>query len=485
MKRLSLIALLTCLKFAGAAQQVNATKSFAWAAEDNNYALAQTPDGGYLLGGNTTSFNPSNARNAYLLKTDRNGDSLWIRHNYSVTTMTDIRAVLPLPDGSIVVAGAKSNPNPSINWDAWLMKTDASGNMLWEKTFGGTQLDYFNGLQAVPGGGFVMCGLTESKGAGGRDAYLVKTDGNGNLLWEKTYGGSFLDEVIKVRVTQNGDFIMAGGTYSFSSNPGITDDLYLIRTDPQGNQRWHQTYGTANIDWANDLVETPSGEILITGLKNNTNLALTSGQTYLIKTDSAGNLIWDKSFTLNPFRNEGQAIITTPDGGILVSGFTTNAITGTDAFVVKTDAAGNILWQHIFNNGSAQTFERSYGLIQDDQGKILISGTKNFSPTQQPDIFFLKLTDNAILNIEENLATKKMTLTPFPNPATSTFTVKFPYAREVQAEIFDLTGKTLLTREYENANELSFDVSVLPPALYLLKVKTPAGNSTARIMVNR
>ncbi|KAA9346078.1 T9SS type A sorting domain-containing protein [Adhaeribacter soli] len=483
MKKLSLLFLLSCLGTAGQGQQVSVTKSFAWAAEEANYALTQTPDGGYLLGGNTTSFNSTYAQNAYLLKTDRNGDSLWIKHQYSATAMTDIQDILPLADGTILVAGAKSTPGN--NWDAWLMKTDASGNMLWERTFGGAQLDYFSGLQAVPGGGFVMCGLTESMGAGGRDAYLVKTDAGGNLLWEKTYGGSFLDEVIKVKVTQNGDFIMAGGTYSFSSNPGVTDDLYLIRTDPQGNQRWHQTYGTANIDWANDLVETPTGEIVLTGLKNNSNLALTSGQTYLLKTDASGNLLWDKSFSLNAFRNEGQAILTTPDGGLLISGFTTNPMTGTDAFVVKTDADGTILWQHIFDNGAAQTFERAYGLLQDDQGKILISGMKNFSPTLQPDIFLLKLTDNAVLGIAGNQKTEKLALTPFPNPASGSLSVKVPYTKLLQAEILDLTGKVLLTRQFESTTELNFNVAALPPACYLLKVKTAEGVAVSKFLVSR
>lgn len=124
--------------------------------------------------------------------------------------------------------------------DVYLVKTDSSGNLVWEKTFGGTGWDYGNSVKATGDGGYIIAGYTKPSGAAHEDVYIIKTDSSGNLVWETTFGGADSDYSYDVQVTGDGGYIIAGTT--LSSGAGFAD-VYLVKTDSSGNLVWEKTFG--------------------------------------------------------------------------------------------------------------------------------------------------------------------------------------------------------------------------------------------------
>lgn len=187
--------------------------------------VMQTSDGGFLLTGDTSSFG-AGSNDAYLVKTDANGVVQW-QKTYGGPLNESACMVWPTNDGGYAIA-AITNSYGAGGHDAWLLKTDATGNLQWNKTYGGTGEDMAWIVWQTADGGYLIGGSTTSFGAGSHDAWLTKTDANGNMLWNKTYGGAgneFIDIIIR---TSDGGYAMAGYTDSFGAG---STDLWLIKTD--------------------------------------------------------------------------------------------------------------------------------------------------------------------------------------------------------------------------------------------------------------
>jgi len=201
-------------------------KTFGGANYDSNLSGQQTTDGGYVMVGDTNSFGAGEL-DIYLIKTDANGNKLWEK-TFGDTGSESGYRVQQTTDGGYIIAG-KTNSFGAGDFDFYLIKTNDSGNKLWEKTFGGVGRDAAQSVQQTTDGGYIIAGLTESFGAGGGDVYFIKTDENGNKLWEKTFGGSKLDGGVSAQQTTDGAYIIAGGTYSFGAGDA---DVYLIYYNP-------------------------------------------------------------------------------------------------------------------------------------------------------------------------------------------------------------------------------------------------------------
>ena len=195
---------------------------------DDGSSVQQTSDGGYIIAGYTKSFGAGG--DVYLIKTDANGNLLW-QKTYGGSGYDDGTSVKQTSDGGDIIAGWTESFGVG-GRNVYLIKTDANGNLLWQKTYGGSDYDWVFSVQQTSDGGYIIAGLTESFGAGGRDVYLIKTDADGNLLWQKTYGGSDDDCGTSVQQTSDGGYIIAGYTFSFGAGEG---DVYLIKTDANGN----------------------------------------------------------------------------------------------------------------------------------------------------------------------------------------------------------------------------------------------------------
>ncbi len=237
--------------------------------------MQQTTDGGYIITGTTRSYG-AGKEGFYLIKTDALGNQEWYNtfggsggdHAYSVQQTTD---------GGYIMVGETTSYGAGF-YDVYLVKTDASGNQTWDNAFGGSSGDHAYSVQQTMDGGYIMAGYTESFGAGSDDAYLIKADASGNLEWEKTFGGSGWDNAYSVRQTMDGGYIVAGATDSFGAGGR---DVYLVQTDALGNQEWDKTIGGSNDDFAYSVQQTTDGGYIMVGLTDTDGAS--SYDVYLVK----------------------------------------------------------------------------------------------------------------------------------------------------------------------------------------------------------
>ncbi len=314
-------------------------RTFGGAGTDNANSVRQTSDGGYIITGYTDSYG-SGSTDAWLIKTDSTGKEKWNRtfgrsgYNYGYS-------VLQANDGGYIITGSIG---ALLSSNVWLIKTDVSGNKLWDKTFGGSKSDGGSGgrsVQQTSDGGYIIAGNTYSYGAGGSDAWLIKTDLNGNKLWDRTFGGSNSDAANSVQQTSDGGYIIAGNTYSYGAGGS---DAWLIKTDLNGNKLWDRTFGGSNSGAANSVQQTSDGGYIIVGANNN--------NAWLIKTDSSGKNEWDKTFG-GPGNDDANSVLQANDGSYIIIGSTRSFGAGEDdIWLIKTDAFGNSLWDKTFGGSN-------------------------------------------------------------------------------------------------------------------------------------
>jgi len=337
-------------------------KTFGGSDEDRAYAIQQTSDGGYILAGYTDSFGAGNS-DAWLIKTDKNGNKVWDK-TFGGSDDDEASALQQTNDGGYILAGWTSD-------DAWLIKTDANGNKVWDKTFGGSEWDRAKAVQQTSDGGYILAGCTWSYGAGVYDAWLIKTDANGNKVWDKTFGGSDFDVAYAVQQTSDGGYILAGYTKSFGAG---MEDVWLIKTDANGNKVWDKTFGGIMWDEGYTVLQTSDGGYILAG--RTASFGAGFYDAWLIKTDADGNKVWDKTFGGSSW-DEGLAVQQTSDGGYILAGPTNSFGAGSmDAWLIKTDADGNKVWDKIFG-GSGDDVARAVQQTSDG-GYILAGYTGSF-----------------------------------------------------------------------------------------------------------
>ncbi|UCH51882.1 MAG: hypothetical protein JSV54_03825 [Chloroflexota bacterium] len=238
-------------------------------------------------------------------------------------------------DGGYIVCGITDTHEASYE-DIWLIKTDAEGNKVWDKTFGGDGFDGGNVVQQTTDGGYIICGYTSSYGSGGRDMWLIKTDAEGNKTWDKTFGQRYRTEVANVvQQTTDGGYILCGNIESYGSDK---KDIWLIKTDGDGNKVWDKTFGGVENDEGRSVQQTEDGGYIVCGVTGESFSAL------LIKTDANGGKLWDKIFE----QGVGNAVQQTADGGYVICGNTSFPLVYIKIWLIKTDANGNKIWNREF-----------------------------------------------------------------------------------------------------------------------------------------
>jgi hypothetical protein len=307
-------------------------KTYGGAYDDYALSVQQTSDGGYIVACYTASFGVGG--DVLLIKTDAFGNLQWAK-TYGGTGQDGARFVQQTSDGGYIVAGWTGSFGAG--GDIFLIKTDTSGNIQWSKTYGGTNGDEAYSVQQTSDGGYIVAGYTDSFGAGSLDIFLIKTDANGDTIWAKTYGGTNYDDAFSVQQTSDGGYIVAGRTWSFGAG---SLDIFLIKTDANGDTIWAKTYGGTGQDGALSVQQTSDGGYIVAGYT--ASFGAGSFDVFLIKTDANGDTIWDKTYGGTNSDN-ALHVQRTSDGGYIVAGFTYSFGAGSaDIFLIKTDANGNI-----------------------------------------------------------------------------------------------------------------------------------------------
>ena len=273
-------------------------------------------------------------------------------YEYSVDDASSIRSMIQTSDGGYALAGlAMQLATGSIGF--WLVKVDSTGNQTWSKPLYADEMNVnMGGAQAIvqtPDGGYGLVGGLSNY------TYLIKTDSEGNIQWEQSYSGLEVSSLIK---TADGGYVMAGSMGS---------DCWLGKADSSGDLVWNQTYGDVNGSFAMSVVQASDGGYALAAMVS------TYGSEFnalLIKTDSFGNMLWNRTYNGPSGDFEPYSIIQTSDGGyVLAGGAGTFDSSGNNAnfsvFFVKTDLQGNVLWNQTFSNFGS---ESAQSIIQTSDG---------------------------------------------------------------------------------------------------------------------
>jgi hypothetical protein len=254
----------------------------------------------------------------------------------------------------------------------------------WEFFYGGPGEDRARGIIQTSDGGFAFVGRTTSYGVGGNDGWLVKTDANGVVQWNQTYGGNLNDDLISIIETADKGFFLAGTTESFGNGE---NDIWLIKTDSIGNPEWNKTFGSTGIDELNKLVKTSDGGYILCGRYN------TPPDAWLIKLDSDGNEEWNKTFGGIRF-DRLYSVIEVSSGGYLSVGRTGNSPTDEnhgDLIAYRHNSTGHEVWNVTYGTNVGD--DRGYNVIESADGSFIVLGML-FHNTKSEEIWLLKLSEN-------------------------------------------------------------------------------------------
>ncbi len=423
-------------------------KTYGGTHYDHASSVRQTSDGGYIVAGYTWSFGAGYS-DIFLIKTASNGNISWAK-TYGGTYWDGASSVQQTSDGGYIVAGFTASFGAG-DYDIFLIKTDANGNVQWAKTYGGTAWDWAYSVQQTSDGGYIVAGGTASFGAGSRDFFLIKTDANGNLQWAKTYGGTNVDVASSVQQTSDGGYIVAGGTDSFGAGSG---DIILIKTASNGNISWAKTYGGANQDWAFSVQQTSDGGYIVAG--ETRSFGAGSGDIILIKTASNGNISWAKTYGGTNY-DRASSVRQTSDGGYIVAGWTLSFGAGNeDVFLIKTDANGNIGSCGIVRNASPTVTTPSVTVNTPSPSVYSLSLTANsVSPTVTsltPTVTSpCPLSDDNELGISESCKPVSGLITSYKGG------IKVSRSGEFEVKVYNVSG--VMVKSVKGKDEIKFELS--------------------------
>jgi hypothetical protein len=251
--------------------------------------LLQTSDGGYIVVGGTTSYGAGD-RDIWVLKLDSQGNVQWQR-TFGSSLFDWGHHVVQTSDGGYIVVGATSFGLGFLGggwaYDSWVLKLDSQGNIQWQKTYGGWSYDDAGRVQQTSDGGYILGGFTQSFGFGPQDMLIIKLDSQGNIQWAKTYGGMGYELGGYIRQTQDGGYIVSGSTSSFGAGGW---DLLALKLDPNGNIQWAKTYGGAGHEypWGAVIDQLPDGGYLLAG--STSSFGAGGYDIWVLKLDSNGDI---------------------------------------------------------------------------------------------------------------------------------------------------------------------------------------------------
>ena len=351
------------------------TKNFGGNLWDYGNSVQQTIDGGYIITGEISS-SENGSSDIWLIKTDSEGQEEW-NQTFDGNDRDYGKSVKQTVDGGYIIIGSTGS---DYYYDVWLIKTDPKGTEEWNQTFGGDNKDYGNSVQQTIDGGYIITGEISSSVNGSSDVLLIKTDQQGQEEWIQTFGGSDYDIGNSIEQTYDGGYIITGSTRSYGNG---SSDVLLVKTDQQGQEEWIQTFGGGYIDIGNSIKQTSDNGYIITGYTQSYGNG--SRDVWLIKTNYQGNEEWSQTFG-GSYVDIGNSIQQTIDGGYIIIG-SRGTDYYSDLWLIKTDYQGKEEWNQIFG-GNDYDFGNSVQQTTDD-GYIIIGHTKSYGNGGY-DIFLIK-----------------------------------------------------------------------------------------------
>jgi len=475
--------------------------SYGGSGEDIAFAIQQTVDGGYVFTGRCSSADGDITGNqgwedCWVVKTDDLGNIQW-QKSLGGSGNDLAFSIQQCTDGGFIVGAISGSNDGDVtgnhgDLDFWVVKLDGNGNLVWQKSLGGSEPDRAYSIQQTADNGFIVAGSSNSNdfdvtGHHGTvyesDFWIVKLDSTGSLQWQKSLGGSSYDAAESVKQTADGGYIIAGSTYSNdgdipTGSPHGYSDYWVVKLDAAGNLLWQIPLGGTNNDLAHSVSLTADGGCIVAGRAASVNGNVTGNNgaedAWLVKLSSSGSVQWLKCYGGSDF-DWARSVQQTTDGGYVIAGFaasTDSNVTGnhgaSDYWTIKTDSAGNIIWQQCYGGTGA---EIAYAVQQTADGGYVAagySGSVNGDVTGNHggwDYWVVKLS--AVTGIDD--APVQSGITVFPNPASDHVVVNFPGIKNGVVQLFNLTGEKVFEDDEWNGQQMEINVHKLPACIYILK----------------
>ncbi len=438
-------------------------RTYGDTGQDYGYSVEATSDGGYILAGSTDS-NPGTISDVLLIKTDAAGDTLWTR-TFGGGLPDGANAVDQTYDGGYVAAGYFGNRNTDPN--LYLIRLDSNGDSLWTRTFGGLlRRDIGHDVVQTSDSGYVVTGEIQVTGPF-TELWLLKTDASGIEQWSRALGGGGIEKGYSVRQTSDGGYVAVGETAS----RGVTGagDVWIVKTDANGDTLWTRNYGGPGYDVGKEVRQTPDGGYVVVG----SYASPINGESdvWLLRTNAAGDTLWTKRFD-GGGEDAGESLDLTMDGGFVISAF--RGLVEDELWVIKTDANGNALWTTSFGEGGS---DRSGTVRQAPDGAYVIGGYTSSRGAGGIDFLLVKLESNQQQTATEpDRPGSEFGLHHYPNPAGSHVVISYRSGRAspVDLALYDVLGRKvwqLVEGSWvAGRREVRVDVAGLPAGIYFYRL---------------
>jgi len=447
--------------------------------------VLQTSDSGFIMIGiNRDTLN----YNAYLIKTNKLGDTLWTKIYGSINAAFKI---IQTSDGGYAFCGQSQQR-------AILIKTNSFGDTLWTKKYITSSYSMLNSLQQTIDGGYILAGSADIA-FGNSNVLLIKTDSIGQLLWSKLYGGSGLNEAFSVFEEYGSGYITSGF---------VPNGNFIMKTDFGGNIIWLKVYGDNNGGFGKGfcMQKTIDGGYVLCGVSYPGN----NQDIYVIRIDSLGNLIWSKDYDRSPY-DYGFYISQTNDNGFIIAGGT-NATQGYYiTYLLKTDANGDTLWTRTINDTNSlgycvhQTFDNGYVILYSKSNGFFLIKTDSTAnacfqniahttvitpttivtnpsiPSTTPSINVTSF--NSIISSRgtvfticppssvNELPANTLKILIFPNPfSTQTTLQSDKFFKDVTLTAYNSFGQIVKQIKNINGQTITFNRDNLPSGLYFIRL---------------
>jgi hypothetical protein len=554
------IILLSLVVFQAKAQDILWEQSYGGKHAEFLYDAIPTPDYGFLLAGSSISDSNGNKTEAnkgdldyWVWKMDEKGTPEW-QKSFGGNGVDLLQSVQLTSDGGFILAGTSSSDksgdkkeNTKGKEDFWVLKLDAKGNEIWQKTIGGTGQEKLLSIAQTRDGGYILGGTSSSnkaepdeKGAedkygktedsrGSLDYWVVKLDTKGEIKWQKTMGGKYVDELKSIQQTHDKGYILGGYSNSPISGDKTQDnfglnDYWIVKLDEDGKEQWQRTIGGDKDDNLFALSQTKDGGFIVGGNSNsgatNTKSKTNENGTdfWVLKLDKTGNIEWQQIYNYGK-KDILSSIVENPDGTFLIGGYaqsesSLNPTKGgkqksgdkegiNDYIALKIKATGEEIWTQTVGSKGDEVLRK---LFETRDGGYILAGTSIFpsggvaesrgvsssrgiaesrggssndrkSTMGGSDFWVVKLKD------KEKETKEKYKIEAVPNPAISytNIIVTYPYTKGT-ATLYDLNGRNLQSINLTGEKTIPIDLSDFPQGIYLIEVKTEVSKDGVKVI---
>jgi len=438
--------------------------------DDYGYSIVSTLDGGYLIVGDYDAQYSAASGDIYLIKINANGDTLWTKTRGGNSGDFALSG-LQLSGGEFVINGY-THSFGAYPRSGYLMKTDSDGNELWMQTYGIYNYNACHKAHLADDGGFILAGETSMYGTN-NDFLLIRTDMDGNQIWLKTYGGPYVDGADAAYPAGDGGFLVSGLTNSFG---GGGYDLHLLKTDMEGDSVWAYSYGGAADDWSATSCQTSDGGLAIAGAT--ASFGFGGDDIYLVRVNSDGDTLWTRSY--GGAGNEwGLSIKELPDSGFVIAGQTNSFGNGSnDIYLLRLDANGDSLWFTTFG-GEGDDWGRSVTVTED--GGYIIAGSTNSFGAGGYDVYVIRTASDSATSVisqcSNGFPKEIELLVNFSNPFNLTTGISYLLSTNsfVSLRVYDTAGRLVATLvngwRQAGSHEVTFDGSDLAAGIYFARLQ--------------